>query len=217
MNNINLSDSNKTKKNMVKNSWANSNNIFAKSQNPIGNIKATDFEPFKVLTTLYLISDFNMPHLEFEQTQKGFFANDLLPNIKLQINNYTVSGRSGCIMDIIDTINNKKIMSKFLKSVTTIPETLQSVQDNLKLDYFQPENISSTIIEDSFYLSAKFKIQGKSFFEFKFNFYENKIILIQPGFRKLSPEEAYKESDTRIGLDFDMEYSDLYKAELSFG
>lgn len=196
---------------MVKNSRPNSNNIFATSQNPTGNVKAADFEPFKVLSTLYLISDFNIPHLEFRQTQKGIFENDFLPNIKLKINNYTVSGRSGCIMDIIDTINNKKIMSKFLKSVTTIPETLQSVQNNLKLDYFQHEKISSNVTQDSFYLSAKFKIQGKSFFEFRFNFYENKIILIQPGFRKLSPEEAYKESGSRIGLDFDRKYSELYK------
>lgn len=77
-------------------------------------------DAYRVLSTLYSVSGFGNPYLEFKQVEKGIFESDYLKNIQLKISNASFQDINGSVMEIIDLKTNTKVISKFLKSFKEI-------------------------------------------------------------------------------------------------
>jgi len=200
-----------TKFKLNKNNMTNSNNLLS-----IKTVRTSESEAFKILKTFYLVSDEDNPHLEFRQVEKGVFKNENIKNIVFKISDFTIDGYKGCIMDIIDTRAKTKVMSKFLEGVTASPEYPKTPPKRLRLDDFQNDYIDSdysiTFLEE-FYISAKFKSYKKNFFEFRFAFYNNNIMLYNRTFYGDEYDKVNDDSKAQFLLNFDEKYFELYNED----
>ncbi|WP_313100943.1 hypothetical protein [Epilithonimonas sp.] len=200
----------------------------------VRNIKISDSEAFKVLCTFYMSGGLDKPHLEFKQVKKGIFRCDYIENIQLEITDaifYDERGKSrmGSYLHIVDLNTNTKVMSRFLKSCKEIlfidkkndeNSKEKSYQKNLKLEDFQYDSIDSDFyapnnytVLTNFYLSAKFKISEKEYFEFKFSFYHNSIIFMEPICTRFSVDDANIDELANLLHTFDQNYFEKYKVE----
>lgn len=200
-----------TKFKLNKNNMKNSNNLLS-----IKTVRTSDSEAFKILKTFYLVSDEDNPHLEFKQVKKGVFKNENLKNIFLKISDFTIDGYKGCIMDIIDTKNKTKVMSKFLEGITASPEyplvpPKRLILQDFKNDYIDSDYCVSFLEE--FYISAKFKSYKKKFFEFRLAFYDNNIMLYNRTFYGDEYDKVNDDSKAQFLLNFDEKYIELYNED----
>lgn len=202
----------------------------------IKNVKTSDSEAFKLLYSFYMAGGLEKPHLEFEQVSKGVFKSKNLKNIHLEISNESFSDekgyiKEGSVIDIIDLNTNTKVKSKFLKSFKEILYIDKKNYDNnkekifrknLKLEDFQYKNIDRdfyapnnyTFLID-FYLSAKFKVSENEDFEFRFSFYKNSIIFMEPICTRFSIDEANDDELAKLLYDFEQNYFDKHKRRLN--
>ncbi len=186
-------------------------------------------DAYRVLSTLYSVSGFGNPYLEFKQVEKGIFESDYLKNIQLKISNASFQDINGSVMEIIDLKTNTKVISKFLKSFKEIlyidkkdyeNNKYKHFTKNLRLEDFQYDSIVSdfyppnkyTVLQE-FYLLAKSKTSEKEIFEFQFSFYNNKIILVEPIAEMYNSSHEGSDDIAKLLLDFDNMYFELYNVE----
>ena len=168
---------------------------YKKKKLKIRNVKTIDSEAFKILKSVYSISGFHKPYLNFKQVKRGVFKCDQLKGLYIKIKDVefesikkNIFKRS--IMYIIDLRAKTRITSKHLIYYKKNEMSKNNVKANIYNEYLRLENFQNEENQTKFYFSSKFKLIGKEFFEFLLVYHNNEISLINPSLGGRPYEEA---------------------------